>query len=434
MTKFEKLNIYALSVSMSTSPLVAMGTGPTAVAPIRLMASVLLVLTVFSWILVFTNTYRKLWSFGSYSVLNLLWLGLAIYLPVRDVLSPHFQIEQIFTALNFSLLPLSSILLSRTLILKSALNERRIMQFILPSIISLLISIFYASDSFFYLVFSWVSLSFLFVPPVYFLLCFGPSAKKGNVFNIASFALILSTLLSLWFVGSFAVSFQSRTLIVSCIYSLAILSIAVFFNGTVSKGVALVLSPLLIFSFASYISSSDFILSFQAKNNAVLSSASSVDYGFASSVLSFFGFGDNRAFVWFDLFSRDSITLLFGDPGATLFSVMHGGTERGGVEGFFANMIMDYGLVSTSLLCFFLALVLIKAFSFIFRIYFARHRVKSIQLINVVFNGYFPCLVLFPLIIQGLSFYNPSSSLAYVYMFTSVSFFLSRRSFSPPNC
>ena len=105
----------------------------------------------------------------------------------------------------------------------------------------------------------------------------------------------------------------------------------------------LVISPLLISLLVFYVSSSELTATFVSKNVAVQGVESSYDFGFVSLVLNLFGVGVNRAFIWTALFSRNIFTLLFGDPGATLFSVMRGGTQRGGVEGFFSNLIMNYG-------------------------------------------------------------------------------------------
>lgn len=427
MTKFEKLNIYALSVSMAASPLVAIGTGPTAIAPIRLVASVLLVLSVSLRILTFIITYRKLWSFASYSILNLLWLVFSVYLPARDISSTHYEITELFTVLNFSLVPLSTILLASNCLFNDIINEKNIFKFILPSMIVFPALLLTSS----YLAYSWASLTFLFAPPVYFLLYLPSVVNRSIHVKLRSYILITSTLLILGIVTNFAIVNMSRTFIVSSIYCITILFLSLLFSGKFDKKKALVISPLLISIFVFYVSSSELIDSFNAKNVAVQNVVVSYDYGFVGSVLNSLSLGDNRAFIWYDLFSRKFFTLLFGDPGATLFSVMHGGFERSGVEGFFANLIIDYGFISTALLCFFLALVLARSVRFLLINKPTRYRLKTSESINNLYIGWFPLLVLVPLVIQGLTFYNPSSSLAFVYMFSCISYFLLRRSWKP---
>lgn len=407
----DKLFIFFLSLQIAADPIIVLGTGPNAFVFARILALVFILPAISGLFCILIWNLPLLAKLCGGEYIGTMLLAVLSYPLFRVLFDPSYDISEKLTNISFYIIIPSSIyfvnLIRRY---KIPLLFPVIRSILFPTIVvGSVVLTFYSG----YLQLSWFILNILFPVASLFIVVFSNTKMRvlAAISSMKIHILIVFLIFSALVIAYQASSLASRTMIgTSLLYILLIIISFLARYSIVSKVIAM----LVLIAFLAFIPIHNFlpIANFAEKNLQSTTTQSSLIFGLSNS----------REGVLADLFSQNFQQLLLGNGGNPWFSISHeGGSYRGGIEGFFPNLILQFGLIYF----FFLAVLFVRSFLWLFFIHKSaftkaqdNHLTQNLLApFDIIYNPSVAILALIPLVFQSFIFYNPSASFSFLYFF-----------------
>jgi|688.fasta_scaffold16019_14 hypothetical protein len=388
-----------LGFVISIPSLVHAGVGEDAILVYRVISGAGLIITTLYFAAFFAFKLRFfLNTFNSSNVISGLLLILCFYPLLRLGCSSNYEIPRLLGSLNFAILPPAALYFYKLLRYKViSISYRSATLLLGPSLIASFLVILKLNTQ--YLSLAWLAQAFGFILPVIvaawphrivvFKYIYMPFVLiSGLTYSSMSFSrtLIAGFLISLFTL--FTASFSSSSLIVVLMIFVPFFVLSqLFLNDTV------LMTPL---------------LSFVQKNNSAY-----LNDSFLSSI----GIADTRSGVFADFFSRPLQSLLIGNGSTEWFSSSMGleGEYRGGIEGLYLNLSLEYGLVYGLLLIFLVVLSIISSLRSLFNAL-----PRSSDSLTLLLPRRISMLGILPFSILAIFFFNPQPSFTLLILFVFI--------------